>query len=130
MAEIVFAMELRGSAGPVEGKENTFHVHTSGTGPGGEAVNFESDVVLTGESFDEFGSISYAGRGRLKFKTVGAGHIDPSQVAGLNHGTVMWSVTEGDGEFSGATGLITGNFTFSEHGDVVDNHYVRVFTPK
>ena len=49
--------------------------------------------------------------------------------AGLNHGTIMWSVTEGEGAFSGATGLITSNFTFSEQGDIVDNHYVRLFTP-
>ncbi len=86
-------------------------------------------MVLTGDGFDEFGTINYAGRGSLKFKTVGVGNIGPSPVAGLNYGTVMWSVTEGDGEFSGASGLITSNFTFSEQGDVVDNHYVRLFTP-
>ena len=38
-------------------------------------------------------------------------------------------ITEGDGEFSGATGLITSNFTFSAEGDVVDNQYVRIYTP-
>ncbi len=129
MAEIVFAMELRGNATPVEGRENTFHARITGTGPHGETVSFESEVVLTSEGFDEVGSISYAGRGGLKFNTVGVGHIGPSPASGLNHGTVMWRVTEGDGEFSGATGLITSNFTFSEEGDVVDNQYVRVFTP-
>ena len=41
----------------------------------------------------------------------------------------MWIVTEADGEFRGATGLITSNFTFSEQGEVVDNHYVRIYTP-
>ena len=129
MAEIVFAMELRGSAAPVEGRENTFHAETSGTTPLGEAVSFQSEVVLSGDVFDEVGSINYAGRGSLKFNTIGAGHIGPSPTSGLNHGTVMWRVTEGDGEFSGATGLITSNFTFSEQGDLVDNHYVRLFTP-
>ena len=49
-------------------------------------------------------------------------------VSGVNHGTIMWLVTEGDGEFSGASGLITANFTFSEQGDVVDNQYVRIYT--
>ena len=128
MAEIVFAMELRGSGAPVEGRENTFHAETSGTGSQGEAVSFESEVVLSGDGFDEVGSISYAGRGSLKFNTVGVGHMAPSPVSGLNHGTIMWSVIEGDGEFSGASGLITSNFTFSEQGDIVDNHYVRLFT--
>ena len=89
----------------------------------------QSEVVMTGDGFDEFGTISYAGRGSLKFNTVGTGHIAPSPVSGLNHGIIMWSITEGDGEFSGASGLITSNFTFSEQGDIVDNHYVRLFTP-
>jgi len=52
----------------------------------------------------------------------------PSAIPGLNHGAILWNITEGDGEFSGATGLITSNFTFSEQGDVVDNHYVRLYT--
>ena len=129
MADIVFAMELRGSAAPVEGRENTFHAETFGTGSQGEAVSFESEVVLSGDSFDEVGSINYEGRGSLKFNTVGVGHIGPSPISGLNHGTIMWRVTEGDGEFSGATGLITSNFTLTEQGALVDNHYVRIFTP-
>ena len=55
--------------------------------------------------------------------------MGPSAVEGLNHGAALWKITGGDGEFSGATGLITSNFTFSEQGDVVDNHYVRLYTP-
>ena len=129
MAEIVFAMELMGKAVPVEGRDGTFRAQTSGKGPGGETVTFESEVVLGGEGFDEVGTINYQGRGSLKFNTVGIGHIGPSPISGLNHGTVMWNAIEGDGEFSGATGLITSNFTFSEQGDVVDDHYVRIYTP-
>ena len=129
MAELVFATETRGKGVPVEGKENTFHVECSGTGPQGESVTFESEVVMTGDGFDEVGTITYAGRGSLKFKTVGTGHMAPSAVSGINHGSIMWSITEGDGEFSGATGLITSNFTFSDQGDVVDNEYVRIYTP-
>ncbi len=129
MAEIVFATESRGKGVPVEGRENTFHVESSGTGPGGERVTFESEVVLTDDGFDEVGTITYAGRGSLKFNTVGKGHMAPSPISGINHGTAMWRITEGDGEFSGATGLITSNFTFSEQGDLVDNEYVRIYTP-
>ena len=53
----------------------------------------------------------------------------PSAVSGLNHGAVLWTINEGDGEFSGGTGIITSNFTFSDQGDVVDNEYVRIYTP-
>ena len=94
-----------------------------------EAVTFVSEVVLADDGFDEVGTISYAGRGSLKFTTIGKGHMGPSAVSGINHGAVLWNIAEGDGEFSGATGLITSNFTFSAEGDVVDNQYVRIYTP-
>ena len=129
MTEIVFTEELRGKAVPAEGKENTFHARTSGRGARGEDVSFESDVVLGDDGFDEFGSLTFAGRGTLKFETIGRGHIGPSPNSGMNHGAVLWKVTEGDGEFQGVSGIITSNFTFSDQGDVVDNHYVRIYTP-
>ena len=47
--------------------------------------------------------------------------MGPSAVSGLNHGAALWTITEVDGDFSGATELITSNFTFSDQGDVVDN---------
>lgn len=129
MRDIVFAMELRGRAAPVEGRTNTLGARTAGRGPQGETVTFESQVVLTGETFNESGSIDYNGRGKLTFETVGAGHLGPSPVAGLQWGTVMWRITAGEGAFVGATGYITSNFTVSADGEVVDNHYVRMFLP-
>ena len=71
MAEIVFSMQLQGKGVPVEGQEGTFHAETSGTGPDGENVTFDSLVVLTDAGFDEVGTITYSGRGSLKFDTVG-----------------------------------------------------------
>ena len=129
MAEFVFATESKGKGVPVDGRKNTFHVECSSTGPKGEAITFESEVILADDGFDEVGTINYAGRGSLKFETVGKGHMGPSAVSGINHGAVLWNITEGDGEFSGPTGLITSNFTFSAEGDVVDNPYVRIYTP-
>ncbi len=126
MRDLVFAMELRGRAVPVEGKDNTLKARTAGRGPHGETVAFESQVVLTGGTFDETGSIDYGGRGKLTFETVGAGQLGPSPITGLQWGAVIWRVTEGDGEFKGATGYITSNFTVSAEGDVVDDQYVRV----
>jgi len=52
-----------------------------------------------------------------------------SGVDGLQRGAVTWEVTEGRGQFAGATGLITSNFTVGSKGEVVDNHYVRLFLP-
>ena len=100
-----------------------------GTGSQGESVTFESKVVMTDDGFKEDGTITYAGRRSLKFTTVGSGHMAPRAVSGLNHGAALWTITQGDREFSGATRLITSNFTFSDQGDVVDNQYVRIYTP-
>ena len=129
MAELVFAMELRGNAAPVEGSEGTFRAQTTGRGPKGEAVKFESRVVLGNEGFDETGSIDYGGSGKVRFRTVGVGYIEPSLVPELQCGAVIWRITEGEGNLRGASGYITSNFTFSAEGVVVDNQYVRIYTP-
>ena len=129
MREVVFTSELRGNAAPVAGKESTLVANTAGSGPEGEAVSFQSEVVLNGGTFKESGNIQYAGRGSLRFETVGVGYLGASPLADLQRGAVIWTVTEGDKEFVGATGLITSNFTVSAGGEVVDNHYVRLFVP-
>ena len=118
MAELVFAMELRGNAAPVEGREGIFRAQATGRGPGGERVTFESDVVLEGESFKETGSIDYSGRGTVRFQTKGFGYVEPSPVSDLQCGAVIWRITEGEGEFRGASGYITSNFTFSASGEL------------
>ena len=129
MRDVVFAMELRGRAAPVEGSTNTLTATTGGRGPHGETVAFESRVVLNGETFHETGSIDYSGYGKVTFETVGTGHLGPSPVPGLQWGAVIWRMTAGDGTFAGATGYITSNFTVSAEGDVVDNHDVRMVFP-
>ena len=83
MRELVFAMELRGKAVPVEGNENSLKARLAGKGPRGEIVTFESQVLLSGETFKETGSIDYSGHGKLEFETVGTGHLGPSPVAKL-----------------------------------------------
>jgi hypothetical protein len=60
---------------------------------------------------------------------VGHGVLGASGVDGLQRGAVIWEVIEGRGQFAGATGLITSNFTVGSKGEVVDNHYVRLFLP-
>jgi hypothetical protein len=46
-----------------------------------------------------------------------------SPESGLAHGSVMWRIDHGTGRFEGASGIITSNFTFSEQGEVTDNHF-------
>jgi hypothetical protein len=80
-------------------------------------------------TFVENGRITYGKTGSVTFKTVGQGVLGASGVNGLQRGAVIWEVTEGRGHFLGATGLITSNFSVGANGEVVDNHWVRLFVP-
>ena len=95
MRDIVFAMELRGRAAPVEGSPNTLTAKTGGRGPHGETVAFESRVVLSGETFNETGSIDYSGYGKVTFDTVGTGHLGPSRIPGLQRGPSSSALLQG-----------------------------------
>ncbi|HKA00115.1 MAG TPA: hypothetical protein VKE70_26575 [Candidatus Solibacter sp.] len=145
MKQIFYAMQFNGQAGPGN-KEGTMVAKTTSdscritstvqdTGlaatleqvAGGQA-SFESVVTLTGESsFLESGSIHFGGRHSLRFSTVGQGYLGSSADPSLKHGTVNWRVDSGDGQFEGATGLITSNFTVGPNGEVVDNHFGLIF---
>ena len=145
MKQIFYAMQFKGQAGPGD-KEGTMVAKTTSaschitstvqdTGlvatlepvAGGEA-SFESVVTLTGESsFLESGSIRFGGRHSLRFSTVGQGYLGASADPSLKHGTVNWRVDSGEGQFAGATGLITSNFTVGPNGEVVDNHFGLIF---
>ncbi len=148
MKELVFALQFKGKAHPVEGVESKLAAKTTAAGqilrtaltprgiqakaeskPGPRAT-FESEVQMTGAgTFLESGRISYGKAGGVTFKTAGHGVLGASGVDGLQRGAVIWEVTDGRGQFAGATGLITSNFTVGSKGEVVDNHYVRLFLP-
>jgi hypothetical protein len=94
----------------------------------GETATLEADVQMTGErTFLESGRIRYGSAGTVTFRTVGEGVRGPSPIPGLVHGVVLWEVTGGDGAFTGATGLITSNFTVSSEGEVLDDQLAHLF---
>jgi hypothetical protein len=82
-------------------------------------------VTFTGETaFQEAGSITFGEGGhRLFFSTVGQGSLGPSADPGLKQGAVTWKIDHGEGQFAGASGLITSNFFVSATGEVTDHHY-------
>jgi hypothetical protein len=82
-----------------------------------------------GGTFVESGTITYGALGRIRFSTLGRGHVAPAPVPGWQWGTVMWTVTGGDGAMAGARGLITSSFAVSAAGDVVDAQYARLYLP-
>ena len=96
--------------------------------PGGKA-EFESEVTLTGDtSFLEKGSIRFGdGNNRLHFSTIEHGYLGDSADPKLKSGAVMWRVDGGEGQFAGASGYITSNFTLSDTGEVTDNQFGVIF---
>lgn len=147
MKQVVYVMQFKGGAAPKAGVSGVMKATTSApscttnsivsaqgvTGTlqpaqGGKA-SFESEVTLTGEtSFSEVGAIRFGDSSHvLRFSTVGQGYLGKSPEEGLQHGSVMWRVDGGEGQFAGATGLITSNFTLSAKGEVIDNHFGLIF---
>ncbi len=143
MRQVVYALQFKGRAEPVAGQSGVLRAATAAPsatlttlmGPdglsgvlqsaAGSKASFESEVVFAGESsFQESGTTSF-GRGehRLRFSTVGEGYLGSSPDEAVKHGAVTWRVDEGEGQFAGARGLITSNFTVDAAGGVTDNHF-------
>jgi len=147
MPQLIYALQFTGSAGPAGDDETVMHAKTTargdyhtvihdggvdGTfvdGKGGHAA-FESEVRLTGDdTFTESGTISFGPRHRLRFSTVGHGTLGPSAEEGLMAGAIIWKIDEGEGQFAGASGNITSNFTVNGAGEVKDNQIGVIFVP-
>jgi hypothetical protein len=146
--ELVFALTFTGQAGSVPGSETARRARTVAPsqtirtvlGVGGvdssvETIDGERAVLesrverFADGSFVEDGTISYGLAGKISFVTVGRGSVGPSPIPGWVHGAVIWSVTGGEGLFAGAQGFITSNFVVSAGGEVVDNHFTRIYVP-
>jgi hypothetical protein len=147
MKQVIYAMQFKGKAAPgtspnvmkatTSASSNTLTTVIGADGvqgkleptAGGGKAQFESDVTLTGAtSFLEKGTIRFGdGNNRLHFSTVEHGYLGDSADAKLKSGAVMWRVDGGEGQFAGASGYITSNFTLSDAGEVTDNHFGVIF---
>ena len=142
MHQLMYIMQFKGYAAPVGASPHVLQVITIAssctitTAIGAEGVHstlqlieggqaaFESTVTFTEETtFQASGSIAFGEGGhRLSFRTVGQGYLGPSAEPGLKQGAVIWQVDRGEGQFTGASGLITSNFFVSATGEVTDYH--------
>jgi len=146
MRELVFALQFTGRAGVgADGKRRARStapsqtlltalgaggIETAVTRREGEDAVLESAVERYDDgSFVEDGTITYGRAGSVSFVTLGRGTVAPSAKPGWMCGAVIWAVTTADGTLAGAQGIITSNFTVSADGEVVDNHFARLYLP-
>jgi hypothetical protein len=146
MKQVIYAMQFKGKAAPgasanvmkaaTSASSNTLTtvigadgIHGKFEPAAGGNAQFESEVTLTGAtSFTEKGTIRFGERNNLlHFSTVEHGYLGESADPKLKSGAVMWRVDGGEGQFAGASGYITSNFTLSEAGEVTDNHFGVIF---
>ncbi len=148
MGAIRYDLEFKGQVAPV--KEGVFHaVSTAASSTistvvsprgvrektsaarGGAEAHFESDVIMTGkDTFQEKGKITFGKSGKhgFNFTTVGAGSFKTGPDRGGMHGAVTWRITRGFGQFKGAKGYITSNFSVDGKGRLVDRQICQFFT--
>ena len=146
MAQLIYAMQFKGQATPVSETPMVMKVESSSpsgsissivganglesgiqSASGGEA-KIVSTVEMTSEAnFQESGSITFGPGNVLFFDTVGEGTLGASPEEGVNNGSIIWKVTNGQGQFEGASGLITSNFTFDGSGNIVDNQFGVIY---
>jgi hypothetical protein len=146
MRQLIYAMRFTGQANPANSDGTVLKAATTApssaltstvssgglassleSADGGEAA-FASEVTFTGETaFQEVGTITFGKGNVLRFGTVGSGYLGGSADSSLKHGTVMWHVKGGEGQFAGATGLITSNFFVGANLEVTDHHFGVLF---
>lgn len=141
MQELVYALQFLGQAQQVGPDGNVFRTMTSAAGctsranvtaaglhshwsvGRGDRATLESEVVLTGAStFQESGTIAFGvGEHRLRFSTIGSGHISGFKDGAWVRGASIWRIDSGDGQFAGARGSIVSNFVITVAGEVTQH---------
>ena len=145
MKPVVYSMQFRGEVTPVApGVMNVALTAPSGAllttidGHGvhgcfepapGEEATFRSRLCFADDAatFEERGTIVFGAGHALHLSSVGVGLLGPSPDPHLRHGTVMWQVEKGEGQFEAAEGRITSNFFLSDTGELTDNQVGLIF---
>ena len=148
MRQLIYSMHFQGRSSLVTDDKRTIKTTTTATsctlrstiGADGvdgrhEAITgdlafLESEIHLTGpERFSEKGVITFGEKHSLRFSTMDDGHLGLSARPEIAAGAAHWKVEGGEGQFAGATGLITSNFTLSETGEINDYQLGVIFFP-
>lgn len=148
MHQILYCMRFKGRAVPGRDDPATTVIETAGDSCtittsidsegmrcalqpliGGHAYLTSQATMTAPDAFREQGSIRFGGdENTLRFVSIADGHFADSPAARPRTGAVTWRVEGGDGQFAGAYGLITSNFTLDGQ-DVTDFQVGVIFVP-
>ncbi|MDX2153493.1 MAG: hypothetical protein SFV54_22300 [Bryobacteraceae bacterium] len=149
MKQWIYCMRFKGQAKP-DGDSGEMIVETAAPscsittaledGPGvkvtwqpivGGSAQFQSRVQRQPDgSFLESGTVWFSGPDKLYFSTFSPGRMGPSADQRYQSGSIAWKVESGEGQFQGASGIITSNFTLDAQGDVSDYQFGLLFLPE
>jgi hypothetical protein len=149
MRQLTYAMHFRGQASRSVEKATVLRTTSSGTSCRMETVVSPTGVETTlhpaeghlafldyelrlteGDAFEGEGVLTFGEEDNdhaLHFKTTYPGHLGPSALPGVMHGTVSWRVSGGAGRFESATGFIASTFTLNDAGELSDYHCGLIF---
>ncbi len=94
----------------------------------GEEAFLESRLIVADDgALDASGTIRVGDGHLLRFRTLGTGRLGGSPDPDLRHGSVVYGIDAGEGQFAGAHGRIASNFLLSDSGELTDNQLGLVF---
>jgi hypothetical protein len=93
----------------------------------GEDAVFRCELRLERATGGEHATVLCGSGHALHLRSVGAAAIEPSPDPHLRHGTLMWRVEAGEGQFADAAGRVTSNFVLSDTGELTDNQLGVLF---
>jgi hypothetical protein len=129
--QLVYCLRFMGQAVPVAGVPGGLQTASVVEPAAGESAICTAEMTFTGETiFEQRGTIEFGSHGhRLHVETLVHGRVVPSADPSITQGAIALHVTGGDGQFAGASGVITSNLRISRHGEIVD-HQLGVLVVK
>jgi hypothetical protein len=100
--------------------------------PGSNAftqARFKTLVYAQGGRFYEAGRVEFPGTDHFLIVDTPEPGISQEAADGSSRGSVIWRILSGGGDFQGAQGLVTGNFTSAAEGTFTDHHLYRIVLP-
>ena len=92
-------------------------------------ARFKTQVYVQNGRFYEAGRVEFPGTGHFLMVDTPDPGTSREAPDGSSSGSVTWRIISGGGNFQGAHGLVTGNFTSTAEGAFTDHHLYKIVLP-